>query len=102
MSSARIHDDSVIAASPEPMSVATPGEAVILDPTSSMYYRLAGVGQRVWDLVQEPRRVSDIRDTLVEEYDAPPAVILKDLKVLLHELVTAGLIVVSEPTLDAS
>lgn len=102
MSSARIHDDSVVSVSSEPMSVAAPGEAVILDPASSMYYRLAGVGQRVWDLVQEPRRVSDIRDTIAEEYDAPPEVILEDLKVLLHELATAGLVVVSEPTLDAS
>ena len=82
--------------------MAAPDEAVILDPASSMYYRLAGVGQRVWALIQEPRRVREIHEVLVEGYDAPPEVIMKDLKVLLHELAAAGLIIVAEPIANAT
>ena len=101
MSDTSIHERSVISVSSAPLSAAAPGEAVIIDPASSMYYRLAGVGERVWALIQEPRQVADIRDTLAEEYDAPPDVILHDLKVLLRELANAGLIVVAEPMPEA-
>lgn len=41
------------------------GEVVILKLDNAMYYSLDPVGTRIWELIQEPRSVSEIRDTLL-------------------------------------
>ena len=87
---------SIISASKHQLSVASPDETVILDPGSSVYYSLDGVGRRVWALIQEPRLVADVCETLLEEFEVSPDVMMRDLKVLLGELHAAGLIDIAD------
>jgi hypothetical protein len=68
------------------------GEVAILDLKAGMYYGLDDVGARVWDLIQEPRNVSDIRDTILEEYNVRPERCERDLLALLQRLADEGLI----------
>jgi hypothetical protein len=75
------------------------GEAVILDLTAGTYYGLDEIGTRVWALVQEPRRVEELRDLLLAEYDVEPDRCERAVLRLLGELSDAGLIeVTGEPT----
>jgi hypothetical protein len=60
-----------------------------------MYYRRTGAGERVRELLAEPRRVSDLHATLLDEYDVAPDVLLHDLRALLGELAEVGLVVVA-------
>ncbi len=73
------------------------GEVAILDLTAGVYYGLEAVGARIWNLLQEPRTVSEIRDALLEEYDVEPERCEQDLLVLLQRLATEGLIEVRVP-----
>jgi hypothetical protein len=71
---------------------------VIVDPQLSAYYTLDGVGLRLWDLIQEPRHVGDICERLLEEFDVPADLLLRDVMVLLGELYEAELIeILDEP-----
>jgi hypothetical protein len=54
------------------------------------------VGARVWHLLQEPRTVQDIRETLLMEYEVERDRCERDLLALLQELVAAGLIEVRD------
>src|SRR2546430_12237463 len=45
----------------------------------SVYYSLDAVGSRIWALVQSPRSVREIRDTLLAEYDVPAERCERDL-----------------------
>ena len=68
------------------------GEAAILNLKSGVYFGLNTVGARIWNLVQEPKTVNDIRDTLIEEFDVEPDQCEADLFALLKELFSHGLI----------
>lgn len=74
------------------------GEAVILNFEPEGYFGLDPVGARVWSLVQEPKMVKEVLDTLLKEYDVEPPVCERDLLALLQDLVAEGLIEIKDET----
>ncbi|MEM9510783.1 MAG: PqqD family protein, partial [Cyanobacteria bacterium P01_E01_bin.35] len=64
------------------------------------YYGLNNVGVSVWNLIQEPKTVMEIRDTILEEYDVESEQCSQDLFRLLKELSVVGLIKVKNETHD--
>lgn len=57
------------------------------------YLGLDEVGQRIWELLEQPRTVADIVAALVEEYDVSEAECTRDVTEFVaslegHELVT--------------
>ena len=69
------------------------GEEAILVPIwgqvadMESIYTLTEVGARIWELVDGTRPLSDVRDRLLEEYDAPPAELESDLIEFVRDLV---------------
>jgi len=57
-----------------------------------MYYGLDPVGARVWAMLQEPRRVGELRDVIVNEFDVEAARCERDLIELLEKMRGEGLI----------
>lgn len=72
------------------------GEVVILDLNAGVYYGLDPVGARVWELLQQPKKVSDIAAAIVAEYEVDPAQCEHDIRTLLEELAAKGLITVRQ------
>jgi hypothetical protein len=70
-------------------------EAAILNLKNGTYYGLDPVGARVWDLVQEPRTVSDLRELLIAEYDVDPVRLESDIRDLLRQLADNQLLEIS-------
>ena len=64
---------------------------MILNLDSGMYFGLNAVGARIWNLIQEPRTVRDIRDLLLEEYEVDRERCENDLLALLDRLAAEGL-----------
>ena len=87
---------SVVVAVSEKLSSQVGGDAVVLDMQSGKYFGLEGVGARIWELVQQPRKVSEIRDAVLSEYDADPAECERDLLAFLRQVQEAGLIEVKD------
>lgn len=88
--------DSVVVASKGQVSSSLGDEAAILDTLRGVYYGLNPVGTRVWNLLQQPIRVADLRDSLVREYEVEPARCEQDLFELLSKLESSGLIEVKK------
>jgi hypothetical protein len=84
--------DSIVVATSEQVSAHLDDEVVILGFRSGSYYGLDQVGLFIWDLLQEPRKVSDIRDAIVAEYEVTAAQCEGDLLVLLNELAAKQLV----------
>lgn len=78
--------DSIVVVSIEQISCDLIGDAVILDLKKGIYYGLDEVGARVWTLIKEPRRVSEILDALIEEYDVDRDRCESDVMDLLRDL----------------
>jgi hypothetical protein len=73
-------------------------EVVMLSVQAGSYYSLDQVGGLVWNLLQEPRKVADIRDAIFEEYEIDVAQCEQDLLTLLEELAAKRLIdLIDEP-----
>ena len=66
-------------------------EAVLLDLKSGTYFGLNTVGTRVWQLLVARTALSNVLDTLVDEYDVERAELECDLLSLSQELCTRGL-----------
>jgi hypothetical protein len=93
-----ISDRSTIVVTKEQVSCDLSGEAAILNLKSSVYFGLNTVGASIWKLIQEPKKVSEIRDAILKEYDVEPDRCEVDLLALLQELLEKKLIEVKNET----
>jgi hypothetical protein len=84
--------DSVVAASAEQVSCPLGDEAAILNLKNSVYYGMNSVGSRVWTLLKQPRKVAEVRDALVAEYEVDPERCGGDVLQLLEKMRDEGLI----------
>ena len=81
-----IRPEYTVRASLRQMSAELAGEQVVLNFDDGMYYSLNPIGARIWQLIQEPHKVSDLLATLVNEYDVEAARCESDLIAILTEL----------------
>lgn len=91
-----ISDQSIVVAAKDQVSCDLAGEAAILNIKNGVYYGLDPVGARIWSLMQEPRAVADIQNTITGEYDVEPERCARDLVGLLEKLLAEGLIEVKD------
>jgi len=77
---------SVVCAVPGQVSSRLSDEVVILNLDKGTYHGLEVVGARIWELIQKPMAVREVRDVLLNEYDAEPQRCENDLLALLEEL----------------
>lgn len=77
---------ATIVASPQQISCSLADESVILNLEDGVYYGLNSVASRVWELVQEPRTLSEVRDRLLFEYEIEESSCTRDLVELVRQL----------------
>lgn len=88
-----ISEQTTIVASDSVSVTEVKGELVLLDLDSGHYYGLNKVGAFVWNLVmQQPRTVGALHQAMMEKYDVPADVCLRDLKALLQKLLDTGVV----------
>jgi len=68
------------------------GETVILHVEKGMYYGLNKLGTRVWSLIQEPRTIDELVQTILSEYEVEPEQAERDLVALVNDLAVNGLV----------
>jgi Coenzyme PQQ synthesis protein D (PqqD) len=90
--------NSTVVAAKDQVSCDLADEAVILDLKAGIYYGLNSVGARVWNLIQEPKTVDQIRDALLGEYEIDAASCERDLLVLLGDLAARELVRIGHGT----
>ena len=71
-------------------------ETVILDLGSGMYFGLDPVGARIWQLLSEGQSLDAVVTSLLGEYEVPEDQLRQDVDALVGELVSRGLIEVSQ------
>ncbi len=91
----QIHPDAVVVATRDQVSADIGGETILLHMKSAMYYGMEAVAARIWELVREPIRVSDIRDAIADEYEVELDQCESDVLKFLRELAAKGLIKVT-------
>lgn len=87
--------ESTVHATQAAVSSELADEVVILNLSNGVYYGLNPMGTTVWQLVQQPQRVSDVCARIHAEYDVEPERCERDVLALLQDMQAAGLIEVS-------
>jgi hypothetical protein len=87
---------SVVVATTEQVSCPLGEESAILNLKNSVYYGMNPLGARVWTLLQQPRSVSELRDTLLDEYEVAAERCEHELLELLEKMRTEGLVEVRD------
>jgi hypothetical protein len=83
---------SIVIATAEQVSCSLGDESAILNLKNTVYYGLDPIGSRIWDLMQKPISVAELRDALLEEYLVEAGRCERDLLDLLAKLHAEGLI----------
>lgn len=83
---------SIVVVAKEQVSCPLGEEAAVLNLKNSVYYGLDSVGARIWTLLQQPRSVGELRDTLLSEYEVEARRCEQDLLALLESMRSEGLI----------
>ena len=68
------------------------GELVGLDVEQGTCYGFNATATRIWALIEEPKRFSELRDTLLEEYEVDAETCERELMDLLKDLEKDGLV----------
>jgi len=85
-------DEAIIVATKQQVSCDLGEEAAILNMKNSVYYGLDPVGSRIWQLLQQPRSIAEIRDVIASEYDVSADRAESDLRELIGKLLSEGLV----------
>jgi hypothetical protein len=88
--------DSVVLAVKAQVSCRVDAETVILHFDKGLYFGLNDVGTFIWNQIQKPQKVQDIRDAILLEYQVSSEQCERDLLTLLGELSEKGLVEVRD------
>jgi hypothetical protein len=88
-------DSIVVVSSDQVSGDLQEGNLAILNLKDGVYYGLNPVGSRIWSLLQDPKSVAEIRDTLLAEYNVETDVCTRELIDLLSHLSSRQLIEVN-------
>ncbi|MFN4088980.1 MAG: PqqD family protein [Alphaproteobacteria bacterium] len=97
-----LSENSVVARNPAFVHVEVDGEVVAMDPTTGTCFGLDHVGARIWALIDPPRSVDAICDTLVAEYDVDRATCVAQVLDLFRDMHAEGVVEVRPHGADAS
>lgn len=82
--------------SSEPLQAGLDGEVVMMSVEKGSYYGLDPVGARIWELLESPRRVSELIDELLATYEVDRKICEQETIAFLDSLVEEGLAEVVE------
>ena len=84
--------NTVVARNEEPVAVEVDRTIVMMSIDQGMYFGLEGTGPRIWALLEKPRSVGDVCETLLSEFDIDPDDCRREVIGFLEELRSAQLI----------
>ena len=87
-----LFDKTGVVAAKDQVSRDMAGEAAILNLTSGVYYGLNPIGARIWNLIQEPKTLGEINETILREYEVNTDRCEADVRALLSQLAEQGLV----------
>jgi hypothetical protein len=87
-----LSDSAVVVAGRDHSSCPLGDAIILLDAKAGLYFSLDNVGAAIWQLLQQPRTVKEIRQSVLDEFEVAPDICQRDLVALLQDLAARKLI----------
>jgi hypothetical protein len=94
-----VTQEYIVSRSAELIETEVDGELVALHVDKGTCYGFNGTATRIWGLIDQPKRFSELKEQLTREFDVDPEVCERQLGELLRELEADGLVELA-PTAD--
>lgn len=85
-------NDLLVRRTGEMIETEVDGELVALHIDNGTCYGFNGTATRIWAMIEQPRRFSELKEELLREFDVSPETCETQLRELLDELATDGLV----------
>jgi len=85
---------TIIKRNPELVSTDVDGEKVMMSIENGEYFGLDSVGSRVWELIENPIRVEELVNLLIDEFDVSKEQCEDDTLEFLNELMAKKLLII--------
>lgn len=69
-----------------------PEQLVMLSVDAGRYYSVNAVGRRVWELLEEPKSIAELRAAICAEFDVDEAVCEADVVKFIGEMIKNGMV----------
>lgn len=93
-------DRTVVVATKDQVSCPLGGDIIILDLKAGVYFSLNDVGAKIWQLIQQPTSVAELRRAILDTFEVAPEVCERDLLALLRDLAARNLIEARDGTTE--
>lgn len=87
---------TTIKQNPELVSTDVDGEKVMMNIENGEYFGLDSVGSRIWELIENPIRVEELVNLLIEEFEVSKEQCKSDTLEFLNELLEKKLLLIIE------
>ena len=85
-------EDLLVTRRGEMIETEVDGELVALHIDNGTCYGFNGTATRIWAMIEQPRRVSELTEDLMREFDVDASTCEAQLRELLDELAADGLV----------
>ena len=92
MSGKNVSLDSMVSQIEDIVASDIDDEKVMMSVEKGQYFGLEPVGSRIWEMIAQPVRVSELIDVLLGRYDVDRETCEKDVLAFLEELNEAGIL----------
>jgi len=72
-------------------------DAVMMSMEAGQYYGLNAVARRVWELLETPKRIAELREAICEEFEVDAQTCATDLDVFVGQLLAKDVVRVVTP-----
>lgn len=77
------------------LSARSGDQLVMMCVETGNYVGLNPVGTRIWELIETPRKISELCSILMQEYDVPADTCETDVQAFLNDMMEQGLLVLT-------
>jgi hypothetical protein len=75
----------------EPIFTTLDDEIVMLSTRAQAYFGLGTVGSEIWNMIEQPRRIDEICDALMEEFEIDGETCRRDVLEFVNDMIERGL-----------
>jgi hypothetical protein len=87
-----VAEDLIVSRRGEMIETEVDGELVALHIDNGTCYGFNGTATRIWGMIEQPKRLSELKEELLREFEVDPDTCEAQLRDLLDELAADGLV----------
>jgi hypothetical protein len=87
-----VNADSILVRDNEPVCATVQGDLVLLSVRAGAYFKFNSVGARIWDMLGERRKVSEIFAAFAQSHSIDHDIVIRDVGRFLEMLVQRQLV----------